>query len=221
MYALDPFEEGYRLFTENKMQEAIPLLYQASLQSGTPPSVFLHLGLAYQQTGKYADAISTFMRGTSASGTDRKALFFNAGNVYYRQELYQDAEIMYSRSIEVDSAYAPAYLNRANARMKLARFTEAENDYSYYLTLDPASWQRDSINQLLALIRAERKAREDESVRLEAERLTKEAEERAAADRYQQLLDAISSSLKSVDAASTLSAGSEDILLYDEVSELE
>lgn len=219
--AYDFFAEGERLFRENRPAEAAPLLYQASLQAGTDPRVFVYLGICYQQTGKYADAISVFMKGTSAPGTDRKVLFYNAGNVYFLQALYTEAVTMYSRSIEIDSAYAPAYLNRANARVKLEQFAQAVEDYTVYLTLDPASWQRDPIRQLVALLSGEIRAREDARVKAEAERVATEAEKKAAAERYQKMLDEVSASLQSVDNASTLSAGSEDVMQYNEEGQLE
>jgi len=219
--ALDYFSEGERLFRENHPAEAIPLLYQASLQSGTDPRVFNYLGLCYQQTGKYPDAISTFMKGTSSTGTDRKALFFNAGNVYFIQNQFTESESMYSRAIDLDSAYAPAYLNRANARVKQSKFASAIDDYTMYLTLDPATWQIDSIKQIIALLTNAEKNAEEEVLRTAAEKAAAAAEKKAADERYQKLLDTVNSSLQSVDDASTLSAGSEGVMNYTEEGQLE
>jgi len=219
--AYDYFAEGERLFRENKPAEAIPLLFQASQTQGTDPRVFVYLGICYQQTGKYADAISTFMKGTSAPGTDRKTLFFNAGNVYFIQNSYAEAVTMYSRAIGIDSAYAPAFLNRANARVKLEQFPEAVNDYTMYLTLDPASWQQEPIRQLIALLSGEIKAKKEAALRAEAEKAATEAEKQAAAERYKKLMDDVSASLQAVDNASTLSAGSEDVMDYNEEGQLE
>lgn len=220
-FALDYFAEGERLFRENRPEEAIPLLYQASLQPGVDPRVFVYLGLGYQQTGKYADAVSAFMRGASAPGTDRKVLFFNAGNVYFLQELFAEAESMYVRAAEIDAFWAPVYLNRANARVRLGRFAEAAADYRNYLMLDPATWQKDSIRQIIALLESEETERKNAELRSEAERAAAEAERAAAAERYQRIMDEVSSSLQSVDAASTLSAGSEDVMEYNEEAQLE
>lgn len=218
---LDYFSEGERLFKSNKPEEAIPMLFQASQLTGTDPRVFIYLGLCYQQTGKFADAISTFMKGTSAPGTDRKVLFFNAGNVYYVQRLFSEADAMYSRSIALDTAYASAYLNRANARVETSRFKEAVEDYRTYLVLDPATWQGDSIRQLIELLSQEVARQEDSAARAAAEKAAAEAEKAAAAERYRKLLDEVSSSLQSVNDASTLSAGSETIMEYNEEGQLE
>jgi tetratricopeptide (TPR) repeat protein len=219
--ALDYYAEGERLFRENKPAEAVPMLYQASLASGANPKVFVYLGLCYQQTGKYADAISVFMKGTSAPGADRKTLFYNAGNVYFVQNMYTEAESMYSRAIELDSSWAPAYLNRANARVKLEFFQKAVDDYTAYLMLDPATWQKDSIRQLIGLLTGAVKEKEEAAQKAEAARLATEAEKKAAAERYQKLMDDVSASLQSVDGASTKTAGSEHVMEYEEEGQLE
>ncbi len=221
LIAYDYFADGLKLFKEGKSAEAAPMLHQASLLDGADPRVFIYLGLSYQQAGKFPDAISAFMRGASVPGTDRKALFYNAGNIYYLQKLYREAETMYTRSIEADTAYAPAYLNRANTRVNLQLFSAAVEDYNIYLTLDPASWQGESIRQLVALLSDEAKRQAEESMRAEAQRVATEAEKAAQEERFKKLMDEVSASLQSVDGASTLSAGSEDILEYDEEGQLE
>jgi len=221
IHSYDYYSEGVQLFREGKMEEAIPLLYNASLQKEVDGKVFLYLGLSYQQTGKYADAISALMRGVSVQGTDKKALFFNAGNVYFLQKLFQQAEGMYSRALETDSSWAPAYLNRANSRVEMGSYEGAVEDYSTYLMLDPASWQEPSIRQLISLLSGEIKAKKDAEVRDEAARIAREAESAAQAERMRKLMDEVSSSLQSVDEASIFSAGSEDVLDYNEEGQLE
>jgi tetratricopeptide (TPR) repeat protein len=220
-FTLDYFADGERLFRENKPAEAIPLLFQASQITGTDPRVYTYLGLCYQQMGKYPDAISVFMKGTSAPGTDRKALFFNAGNVYFIQGLYSEAETMYSNAVAIDAAYAPALLNRGNARVNLKNFSGAIDDYNQYLVLDPATWQADSIHKLIGLLTVEKKSAQEMALRNEAEKAASDAEKKAADERYKKLLDEVSASLQSVDEASTLSAGSEGIMDYDEEGQLE
>ena len=221
VWGYDFFAEGMRLFKENKHAEAAPLLYKASLAANADPRVFVYLGIAYRQLEKYPDAISTFIRGTQAAGTDRKALFFNAGYVYYIQGQYQEAESMYTKAIELDSAWAPPFVNRANARVNLQQFSRAIEDYNAYLTLDPATWQREQIVQLIALLSVEEQNRVEASRRAEAARVASEAEKAAQAERMKRLMDEVSASLQAVDAASTRSAGSESVLDYDEEGQLE
>ncbi|HOC29804.1 MAG TPA: hypothetical protein PKH40_08995 [Treponemataceae bacterium] len=221
MYALDYFTEGVRLFRDKQYAEAVPLLYQASVSERPDPKVFLYLGLSYQYTGKLADAVSAFIRGTAMNGTDRAVLFFNAGNVYFIQDMFTEAEAMFNKSVEANASYARVWLNRANARVRLGKFAEAVQDYTQYLYLDPATWQQGAIRQMITVLQAEENEKQSAVLRAEAERATAEAERKAAEERYQKLLDAINSSLQSVDDASTVSAGSEQILDYNEEGQLE
>ncbi|ULQ60140.1 tetratricopeptide repeat protein [Brucepastera parasyntrophica] len=219
--AYDYFTEGERLFRENKPDEAVPLLFQALQQPDADPKAYIYLGLCYQQLGKYPDAISTFTNGTAVQGADRKLLYFNAGNVYFLQELFPEAESMYSQALQADSNYAPAYLNRANARMSQGKHDDAVSDYQMYLVLDPSSWQKDAIQRLISLVQADQQRQRDAALRAEAERAAAEAEKKAAEERYRQMLDSVSSSLQSIDGASVMSAGSEDVMGYDEEGSLE
>jgi len=239
LWSFDFFVEGERLFRENKPAEAAPLLYQASLRDGTDPRVFIYLGLCYQQLGRYDDAISTFMKGTSARGSDNRVLFFNAGNIYFLKKAYHEAEQMFTRSIDSDNAFAPAHLNRANSRLQLNQLDSALSDYTVYLMLNPATPQKERIHQLIRLLSAEIMAREEAARQAEATRLASEAEKErraqdavaeaarleaerlAAAERHKQLLDEVSSSLLSIGTATTLSAGSEGVMEYFEEGELE
>jgi tetratricopeptide (TPR) repeat protein len=220
-FSLDYFAEGERMYRANRPEEAIPLLYQASLLQGTDPRVYVYLGFCYTQIGKYDDAVSVYVKGTSVAGADRKTLFFNAGLVFFKQGKYSEAVAMYSRVIDLDSSHAAAFLNRANARVGLGTFADAISDYTMYIMLDPASPKRESIERLIELLRAQLKSQEDEAARAEAARVAAAAEKKAAEERYQKMMDEVSSSLQSIDEASTLSAGSENIMDYDEEGQLE
>lgn len=241
--ALDYYEQGVLYFNQNNFTDAIPLLYQASLLDSTNPKVYLYLGLSYQYTEKHADAISTFIKGTSIANADRAFLFFNAGNVYFLQDMLAESEAMYSNAIQHNASYAKAWLNRANARVKLSKYALAIDDYTHYLYLDPATWQRDAILQMTQALKdalelekaaiahaeaarivaeAEQKAQEERIVaeqKAQEERLA--AEQKAQEERYQKLLDSINASLQSVDGASIFSAGSESVFEYEEEGQLD
>ena len=76
--------------------------------------------------------------------------------MYFSQGAFSEAEAMYTKSIDTESSYAPAWLNRANSRVQLKNFGGAIEDYNMYLMLDPATWQKDSIRQLVALLQGEK-----------------------------------------------------------------
>jgi hypothetical protein len=87
--------------------------------------------------------------------------------------------------------------------------------------LDPATWQKEPIQQMIALLSGELQAREEERLKVEAAKAATAAEKAAAAERYQKMLDEISASLNAVEEATTKSAGSEKVLGYDEEGQLE
>ena len=116
-FASDAYETGYNLFSTNKPAEAIPYLESALTDLAVPPAVYIYLGIAYYQTGKYAESLDIFKRGLSASGTNKRIIAFNAGNSAYAMRDYATAEEMFSLASVADPAYAAPVLNRANARL--------------------------------------------------------------------------------------------------------
>ena len=108
------------------------------------------------------------------------------------------------------SDYAPAYLNRANARMKAGNHDGAVSDYSLYLSLDPGSNQAENIRRIIdllgqkAAITEMRKA--EETARQLAEEQTRQA-----------LLDSVARSLReTAESTTNLSAGSSGVQAYDD-----
>ena len=112
----------------------------------------LYLGITYQQLGRWDDAIAAFRRGLAGSIQYRHLFLFNIANSFFAQGRNSFALESYDQALAARTDYAPAYLNRANARMKAADYAGAVADYSVYLTLDPASSQAPTIRQLLDLL---------------------------------------------------------------------
>ena len=79
-------------------------------------------------------------------------LFFNAGNAAYTLKDFKMAEKYFSMSIDFDDNYSPAFLNRANTRINLGNLKEALSDYKKYLELEPASTQKDVIENLIIAV---------------------------------------------------------------------
>lgn len=231
--------EGVRLFTENQPAKAIPLLEKEL--KGANPSVELYnyLGLAYSQIGDFQKACDTFERGLGILGTNKKVLYFNQGNAYYRLEDYQKALNCYSMSIVCDADFAEPYLNRANTNLKLNNIDDCISDYTTFLELKPNDVQEPKIRELLDLLHREKEVRlaEEKRRQEEAERLKQEEERLAAAkaeqeriasakraeeeERRRQLLEEVANSLKQSSDTTNMSAGAEDVLSYDEESDID
>ena len=183
LFASDAYETGYNLFTTNKPAEAIPYLETALNDLAVSPSVYVYLGIAYYQTGKYPDSLDIFKRGLYASGTNKRIIAFNAGNSAYAMRDYATAEEMFSLASVADPAFAAPVLNRANARLSQDKLQGALEDYQRYLVLDPYSRQRAEVEAIIRALQGEMVYREEEKERLaQEEQRMKEEEARIQAE---------------------------------------
>ena len=183
LFASDAYETGYNLFTTNKPAEAIPYLETALNDLAVSPSVYVYLGIAYYQTGKYPESLDIFKRGLSASGTNKRIIAFNAGNSAYAMRDSATAEEMFSLASVADPAFAAPVLNRANARLSQDKLQGALEDYQRYLVLDPYSSQRAEVEAIIRALQGEMVYREEEKERLaQEEQRMKEEEARIQAE---------------------------------------
>lgn len=163
------FSEGEALFRSDQPDLAIPMLQKSLLDGSAGNAVYNYLGIAYMQTGDTQKALNVFVEGTAVSGTDKKSLYYNAGNAAYVLRDYQKASEYFSYAIAADSAYANAYLNRGNTNVQLAEYLTAIDDYNKYLLLDPSSDQADSVRRMITALTADLEFQEVEAERLVAE----------------------------------------------------
>jgi tetratricopeptide (TPR) repeat protein len=213
--AQDMFARGEELFMQNKPREAASLLESAVAADPANLKASLYLGIAYLQLDRVDDAIAVYHTILPRGGDETSRIAFNLGNAYYTQGNTSMAERYYTHAIEFDTAYASAYLNRANTKIQAGALREAVADYQLYLTLEPRSPKRPQIERLIAFIAEEQAAEE-------RRRLMAEIQAREEADRRRRLLEEVSASLQSVaDEIQGISAGSEDVLNYEGEFELE
>ncbi|MDR2209876.1 MAG: tetratricopeptide repeat protein [Spirochaetaceae bacterium] len=209
------FKAGEELFVRNKPSEALPYLEKAFVADQTNVNAALYLAMCYEQLDRLDEAITVYRRILPAGGPESARIAFNLGNVYYRKGSAGFAEQFYTQAIRSDPVYAPAYLNRANTRVKTGALRDALPDYQRYLHLEPESPKRPQIEKLVALIQEEFAAEE-------IRRLMAEEAARAEAERRQRLMDEVSASLQAqADEAEGVSATPEDLSGYDGEFELE
>jgi len=209
VFASDFSERGIKLFMENKPQEAVAVLELASKEPATEEKLFLYLGIAYQQLGKWDEAIASFRKGLAKASTYKHQFLFNIANSFYAQGRNAFALEYYDQALSERSDYAQAYLNRANAKMRLGDHGGAVADYSLYLSLEPGSAQAAEIRRLIELLGA--KAAEADRLKAAAE-----ARQLAEAQAKQAMLDEVTRSLlEAAEATTNLSAGSGDVQGYD------
>ncbi len=202
-------ERGVELFMANKPQEAVAVLEMAAKEPGAEERILLYLGIAYQQLERWDDAIGAFRKGLSSAATYRHQFLFNIANSFFAQGRNAFAMEYYDQAISVKDNFAPAYLNRANTRMRLGDQEGAISDYSLYLSLEPSSTQAASIRALIDLLGAKAAELSTKKAMEEARRI---AEEQAR----QSMLDEVARSLlEAAESTTNLSAGSGDVQGYD------
>lgn len=149
------FAKGEELFRLNRPAESIPYFEKAIASDTVDPAVYVYLGVAYYQTGDFSKSLAVCVQGLAKESADKKVLAYNAGNSCYAMGNYMRADASYAIAIQEDENFAPAYLNRANAQLKLDHLEDARGNYTKYLELEPESAQRGSIERLVLLLEAE------------------------------------------------------------------
>jgi tetratricopeptide (TPR) repeat protein len=202
---LTALQQGEKFFLENKPQAALPLLEQALYENPDNERIYLYLGAVYEQLNNPDKSIQVLRRGLNVASSLKDLMYFNLGNNLFRQKEYTLAEQMYSNALETNRTFEDVYLNRANARLELASYAAARDDYIEYLRLAPNNPQREPIERLIALLGGLL----DEQQRLKDEELAKQ----------KALLNEVLNSLKNAsEDTRNLSAGSENIQeQYDEI----
>jgi tetratricopeptide (TPR) repeat protein len=213
--AASSFDEGERLFRENKPAEAVPVFEKAILEPGVDERAWLYLALSYQQLGRLDDASSTLRKGLAQATRFKALYYFDLGNIFILQGKNSFAADMLTQAIGLDGAYAPSYLNRANARLAVKDYGGAKEDYKRYLDLEPGNAQRASIEELIRRLEAGIADTERAAAAAEAK---KQADDAARKD----LLDKMAASLKAAaDETTSLSAGAGDVQGYGDELKLD
>ncbi len=206
------YDDGERLFREDKPAEAAPLLEKAVLEPGADERAWLYLALSYQQLGRLDEASAALRKGLGQSSRFKSLFYYDLGNVFALQGKNSFAADMFTQAVALDGAFAPAFLNRANARLTVKDLAGAAEDYRRYLELEPTSAQRGAIEELLKRLSKGIADTERAAAEAEAKKLADEASRQA-------LLDKMSASLKaSADETTSISAGAGDVQGYgDEI----
>jgi len=185
----DLLSKGEQLFLENRFAEAMSVLESAVVQNPQNERIYLYLGTIYEKLDMYDEAISILQKGTLVADLYADLMYFNIANNLFKQQKTALAEEMYTRSINSNPKLDVAYLNRANNRVQLGEYESAVEDYRVYLNLQPATEQRESIEQMIALLTAQ--------IEAEVKRIAEERERKLAEEAKQRaLLDEVLSSLR-------------------------
>jgi len=214
-YGQSNFAKGEELLMQNNPSQAVIFLERALGEDPNNTKIYIYLGIVYEQLNRTDEAIAVYRRALPSAGNLSANVATNLGNVYFIRGNNELAEQFYTQAINFNSIYSSAYLGRGNTRVKTGQFMNAVGDYEQYLTLEPRSAQRDNIQKMVSLIRAEAAAEEmKRAIALE--------EQRRLEQERQRLLDSVSASLQSLgDSSLGISSGAESVENYDGEFELE
>jgi Tfp pilus assembly protein PilF len=213
--AAGSFDEGEKLFRENKPEAAAAALEKAILEPSVDERAWLYLALSYQQLGKLDQASATLRKGLPQAQRFKSLFYYDLGNVFVLQGKNSFAVDMFGQAIGLDDGYSSAYLNRANARVAVKDYAAARDDYKKYLELEPSSSQRANIEALIAKLDA---GIEEVAKQAAAEEAKRQAEEAARKD----LLDKMAASLKAAaDETTSISAGAGQVQGYGDELKLD
>ncbi len=193
-------EQGIDALRANDAAGAKTSLLAALNQNPQDERIYLYLGVADMQLGDYNGALEILKRGLALSQQYTYAFYFDIGNIYFMQGQNLLAEGMYSSAIQKDPNFADAYLNRANARMRLNSYDGAAADYTTYLGLAPNSPQRDNIQKLLALLGQAKAQAQQEQLTAEKNKQEAEARQKALLNQVMQNLQSASSNTTNLQA---------------------
>jgi tetratricopeptide (TPR) repeat protein len=156
-----PFQLGEKYWVENKPEEAKVQFEAALIRDNRNEKVYYYLGMIYEQLKNNQKAIEILRNGLLISRSMTHLFYYMIGNNYFLLNDFTLAEKNFTQAIGEDSLFALAYLNRANARMKLIQYKTAVDDYKTYLRLEPATPQRPQIERLIALLEGDLAAQAD------------------------------------------------------------
>ncbi len=88
--------------------------------------------------GRHQEAINTYDIVTKAVPQHALA-WFNKGTSLASINNFEEADVMFTRALEIDSKYSQAYINRGNSRFMLQRFADAAADYSKVIAMQPSN----------------------------------------------------------------------------------
>ncbi|MBN2440293.1 MAG: hypothetical protein JXJ04_03080, partial [Spirochaetales bacterium] len=194
-------DDAKALLNEKKPEEALILLEKALAEDPTNEEVYLNLGFTYDLLKKPAKSLEIVNQGLVYAGKLKYLFYFNMGNTLFTLGKNKESVDMFTKSIEINSRFAEAYLNRANGTLKLSYGIDNINDKmkSYeiiikdcetYLVLKPSAPQRAKVEELIAKLRGKIRDKDKREQDL------------------QNLLDILNST---TDSTKDITAGAEDI----------
>lgn len=107
---------------------------------GTSARVYTNLGMAYDEAGRYDEAIGTYQKAIRLNDQLFQP-WYDLGITYRQQEKIDKAIIAYQKAIEINPLFIPSYNNLAAIYLDQKNFSQAEKILQQGLEKNPQSLQ--------------------------------------------------------------------------------
>lgn len=140
------YDQAYGLYAEEKYQEALAALDQLLQVNPKNEYAYRLRSMVEWVMDKPMSAIND-LEAARAINPKSAVISYNLGCVYESVGMYDKAVEAYTAAVRADPAFAHAWLNRANAYMRLGDRKSALADYRKFVTL--SSEQKADIQTLI------------------------------------------------------------------------
>jgi len=143
------YRDAYDSYQRNELQKAESIISQLIYRDNKFADAYILRSVINQANDKTNLAIGDLSIALSIDKGSYLA-HYDLGNIYFSQGKYREALEQYSLSLQARKDFANAYLNRANASMKLREYKNALMDYRKYASLSQD--QRDNVTRLIKIL---------------------------------------------------------------------
>ncbi|HVG35091.1 MAG TPA: tetratricopeptide repeat protein, partial [Pyrinomonadaceae bacterium] len=129
---------GVALYTNRKHDEATKAFEQAVGFDPRFAPALAYLGMIYDETGRYAEALALYERAVAADERLAAAQYL-AADALLRQTApdLTRAERLLTRALELDPGFPPARLSLAKLYLRMERLTDAATQLERLVAADP------------------------------------------------------------------------------------
>lgn len=217
--AADDYDEGLKQFRYQKFADAVPPLERALIQAPGNHSTYEMLAASYAELRQFDKAIGTMQSAIDKGVGDVVKNLYDLGRIQQKKGSNADALASFGKALALQPGAAECLYQRGNTYYFLGDFPHAVADYEQFLAVAPKHRMSPEVARMIAALKGQIKAKEDQIAleekmkqEAEAQRLAAEEKRKQEEAERKKLMDQIYASLNDASNEQTnLSAGSEDV----------
>ena len=144
------YGQAYSHYTRRDEARALELLSLIIERDERYVPAYVLQSTIYETRGDWA-AAEQALRAAEEKAPPSPVVSFNLGNIHFKKGEYGKAVEKYTRSIQINTSFNEAYINRANAHMKLKEYPDALRDYEKFLSLPGKEYT--NVRELVKVLR--------------------------------------------------------------------